>query len=178
MRHWTQLVLLALAAVVCLGTSKQLFGKKLITPKIQAPPGLTVVGEPKAALKEGVNNQGCFARQLVDFSLRAEIRNDTGKALKVHSDWIHGILGFEKSQEKFRVDRVRILVLDAHKKQVGDGKTLAPGAQGALLLHALSILPKKRLKDVRWVRLSADLQGALLVVEYRNVGQLKTESMR
>ncbi len=178
MRHWTQVVLLAMAALACLGTSKTLFGKKLIAPRIQAPPGVTVIGKPTAALKENVNNQGCFARQQIDFALRVEIRNETDAALRVHPDWIQVVLGFEKQQQTFRVLTARFLVTDAQKKQIGDGKTLAPATQGTLLVRAPAIFSKKRLKQVRWVRLSADLRGARLVLEFRNIDQLKTETMR
>lgn len=178
MRHWAQVVLLAMAAVVCLGTSKTLYGKKLVSPKIQAPPGVIVVGKLKATLSENVNNQGCFAKQRIDFGLSAKIRNESGKTLRAHSDWIRGTLGFEKGQQTFRVQRVRFVVLDSNKKRVGDGRSLAPGAQGTLVLHALSILPKKRLKEVRWVRLNADLQAGRLEFEFRNIDKLKTETTR
>lgn len=179
MRHWTRACLLVMAALVCLGTSKRLFGKKLVSPRIQAPPGVTVIGEPKAALKENVNNQGCFAKQRIDFVLSVDIRNGTGAALRVHPDWIQATVGFEKKQQTFRVQTARFLVgVGVDKKQLGDGKTLAPGTQCTLQVQALAILPKKRLEDVRWVRLSADLRGARLELEFRDIQKQKTESMR
>ncbi len=179
MRHWIQVLLLATAAVVCLGTSKRLIGKKLVSPHVQAAPGVTLIGEPKAALQENVNNQGCFAKQRIDFVLSVDIRNETNVALRIHTDGIKATVGFDKGQQAFGVDRARFLVGDGkHRKQQGDGTTLAPGTKGTLQLEADSILPKERLKEIRWVRLSADLQGARMVLEFRDIGKLKTETTR
>jgi hypothetical protein len=178
MRHWIRVGLLTLAALTCLGTSKSLIGKKLVSPRIQASSGVTVVGKPTAALQENVNNQGCFSRQQIDFALRAEIRNETNAALRVHPDWIEVVVGFEKKQQTIRVLSARFSVPDAQKKPVGDGKTLGPKAQGKLLLRAPAVFSKKRLKEVRWVRINADLRGARLILEFRDINKLKTETMR
>jgi len=176
-RHGIQVLLFAMAALACLGTSKSLIGKKLVSPRIQAPSGVTVVGTPAATLRENVNNQGCFARQRVDFELRAEIQNKTRAALRVHPDWIKVVVGFEKQQQTFRVVSAHFRVVDAEKKQVDD-KTLASAARGSLLVRAPAIFSKKRLKNVRWIRLDVDLHGSRLVLEFRDIEKLKTETLR
>lgn len=177
LRHWIQVGLLVLAAVVCLGTSKQLYGKKLNKPQVQRPTGVTVVGSPTAHIAENVNNQGCFARQRLDFGLAARIRNDQAVALRTHPDWIKLTLGFEKEQRVFRVHRAEFLLLNSKKESVRQ-KTLAPGTEGTLTVRAPAILPKKRLQAVRWVRLEADLRGGRLMLEFRDIHKLKTVRMR
>lgn len=177
MRRWIQVGLLALAAVVCLGTSKQLYGKRLGKPQLQQPSGVEVLGVPRAHVGENVNNQGCFARQRLDFKLDARIRNGTAAPLRAHPDWVKLTLGFEKEQRQFRVHQAEFVYKNADEKYVRV-KKLPPGVEGSFVVRAPSILPKKRLKKVRWVRLEADLRGGRLTLEYRDVHKLKTVSIR
>ncbi len=177
MQRWFQVLLLVTAAVVCLGTSKRLLGKKLTKPKIHATEGVTLIGEPLALLKENTNNQGCFASQRVDFVLRAQVRNVSKHALSTQPNNVRLTMGFESKQKEYSVTEAFFRVRDA-QGLFRRSATLAPNAKGTLHVSARSILAKKAAAKVRWLRLIVNLSSATLQLEYRDIQNLKLENVR
>ena len=174
MKGWLQIGLLAGAAMLALGTSKKLYGKKLVKPRIASEPGITVKGEPRAWIKEDVNNQGCFAKQRLDFQLAADLRNGTAEPLTVKPATI-----------RLRVDGKVVPIHHAHfyvqsgpMKESKRATTLPAGAEGALWVVADRVLSKKRLKAINRAQLTVPLGRHTLRFVFDQIKQQPVESTR
>lgn len=156
-RALPRLFVLGWAATLSVGTSKRLYGKKLKSPRDPLSRRLRILaadkeqkkGEPKRPegsvwLKENVNNQGCFADQVLDFDLRLPVRNASAETLVCTEENVT----LRVDGEAKKVDNVSFRL--AGEKRAGpryDSK-LSAGERGVLVVTAQSILPKKRLKKV------------------------------
>jgi len=149
--------LLALAALLAVGTSKTLHGKKLAAPHPEAPATLKLEGPPEAWLAEDVNNQGCFSDQVLNLSVRIPVRNVGAAPLEIKPETV----ALTIDGRTFPVRRAQFAYPRKPPKESSQGRrygsTLPPDTPGELFIAALSVLPKEKLKSVKRARLRVPL---------------------
>jgi hypothetical protein len=149
--------LLALTAVLAVGTSKTLHGKKLVAPHPEAPAPLKLEGPPEAWLAEDVDNQGCFSDQVLNLSVRIPVRNVGSAPLEITPKAVTlTIDGRTVPVQRAQFAHPRKPSKDSPQSR-RYGPTLPPNTRGELFIAAHSVLSKEKLKSVERAQLRATL---------------------
>jgi hypothetical protein len=172
--HLGRVAVLAVAAVLVLGTSKVLSGKALAGQVIAVPPGIASVSGPSLRLWENVNNQGCFAAQRLDAEVTVRVRNGPGAPLRPRA----AQAGLTIDGRAFPVTSLRIQTLDDQGRPQASRPDLPPDATGDLILVSPAILPKRALSEVDRIEAWVDVPGGRLRVEVPGLRAVPVRSGR
>lgn len=163
-----QTVLMATAMTLALGTSKVLHGKRLVPPRPELPPAVRLEGQLEAWLRENVNNQGCFSRQWLDFTVQMTLSNTGQDPLTVDPR----STSLTVDGRRFPVETATFTLRGKGAEGTQSSPTLPGGARGELYVRTSRLLPKSALESVREARLIIPLGRGAIRLAFPAIGEL------
>lgn len=167
-RYWV----LFLVVLLLMGTSRPLDYKPLKGEAVEIPESLAVLEAPEGNLGENVNNQGCFADQVLDLQVSVEVRNEGGSTVIIEEEQTRLFInGVEESMKEYQVTSSGV-----ERGQAFRTYEIEVGDEERLVLQSTAFLPNEALESTQEIEVVVPLGEEELRVVFEDVDEVETRT--